>query len=104
MLLIRCSTVKTALWNCSFTPFFCVYIPRATLELTGDLDDEYGAHYYSDRFYCNLLREHFGKQIIYTPKSKVYHFVQQATKKLTDSDRLELSQMMDREWIRPAKG
>ena len=88
----------------SFTPFFCVYIPRATLALTGDLDDVYGAHYYSDRFYCNFLREHFGKQIIYTPKSKVYHFVQQATKKLTDSDRLELSQMMDREWIRPEKG
>lgn len=87
----------------SFNPFFCVYIPRATLELTGELDDVYGAHYYSDRFYCNFLREHFGKRIIYTPKSKVYHFVQQATKKLAISDPLHLSQMMDRDWIRPEK-
>ena len=87
----------------SFTPFFCVYIPLTTLELTSSLDDQFGAHYYSDRFYCNFLREHFGKKIIYTPKSKVYHFVQQATKMLTDSDRLHLSQMMDREWIRPQR-
>mgnify|MGYP001767187590 CR=1 FL=1 len=82
----------------SFAPFFCAYLPRTTLHLMGELDDENVPHYYSDRFYCNLLREHLQKKTIYTPKSKVYHFVQRATAQLSAADRLEYSFMLEKKW------
>ncbi|MBP8997286.1 MAG: glycosyltransferase family 2 protein [Anaerolineaceae bacterium] len=84
----------------SFAPFFCAYLPRTTLRMFGELDDENGLHHYSDRFYCNLLREHLQRKTIYTPKSKVYHFVQRATTQLSESDRLEYSFLLEKKWNR----
>ena len=63
----------------TYAPFFCTYIPRATLDLLGMLDVENGPHYRSDRLYCDMVREVAGRRIVYTPHSKVYHFVQKAT-------------------------
>jgi glycosyltransferase involved in cell wall biosynthesis len=70
----------------SFAPFFCTYIPRSTLRIVGPLDVESGPHYRSDRLYCDLVREVAGRRLIYTPHSKVYHFVQRATADLKKSD------------------
>jgi O-antigen biosynthesis protein len=71
----------------SFAPFFCVYIPRSTLDLLGPLDVENGPHYRSDRLYCDLVRDGAKRRILYTPQSKVYHFVQRATAQLKEGDR-----------------
>ena len=75
----------------SFAPFFCVYIPRRTVESVGVLDVENGPHYRSDRLYCESVRRILGQRIIYTPHSKVYHFLQQSTGalKTTDQSRFE---------------
>jgi O-antigen biosynthesis protein len=70
----------------SFAAFFCVYIPRGTLELLGALDVENGPHYRSDRLYCDLVRDVAKRTILYTPQSKVYHFVQRATAQLKAGD------------------
>ena len=70
----------------SFAPFFCIYIPRHTLNETGLLDVENGPHYISDRLYCDLVRTMSDRKIIYTPFSKVYHFHQQATKELKEKN------------------
>jgi glycosyltransferase involved in cell wall biosynthesis len=70
----------------SYAPFFCAYIPRSTLDLIGVLDTENGPHYRSDRLYCDLVREAAGRRIIYTPHSKIYHFVQRATDDLKKRD------------------
>lgn len=70
----------------SFAPFFCVYIPRETLRLAGLLDYKNGPHYRSDRLYCDVVRFWLGKRIIYTPHSKVYHFLQQSTTRLKLQD------------------
>ena len=69
-----------------YAPFFCVYIPRSTLDTLGPLDVENGPHYRSDRLYCDMVTEIAGKPIIYTPHSKIYHFVQRATKDLGAKD------------------
>ena len=70
----------------SFAPFFCVYIPRHTLFTLGSLDHENGPHYRSDRLYCEAVRRIANRKIIYTPHSKVYHFLQQSTTKLKHDD------------------
>lgn len=70
----------------AYAPFFCTYIPRATLDEIGPLDVENGPHYRSDRLYCDMIREVTRKPIIYTPHSKVYHFVQRATSELKERD------------------
>lgn len=70
-----------------FAPFFCVYIPRATLEAIGPLDHENAPHYRSDRLYCEAVRRIAEQRIIYTPHAKLYHFLQQATASLRDSDK-----------------
>lgn len=69
-----------------FAPFFCAYIKRETIDEAGLLDVIYGPHYTSDRIYCDIVRNLFSRRIIYTPFSKVYHFLQQATKELKDKD------------------
>jgi len=71
----------------SFAPFFCVYIPRTTIRKIGLLDVENGPHYRSDRLYCDVVRNFGGLRIIYTPHSKLYHFLQRATEELKQSDR-----------------
>jgi hypothetical protein len=64
-----------------------VYVPRSTLDALGPLDVENGPHYRSDRLYCDLVRDVMRRRIIYTPHSKVYHFVQRATTQLRNEDR-----------------
>jgi glycosyltransferase involved in cell wall biosynthesis len=63
----------------AYAPFFCVYIPRSTLEQVGMLDSVNGPQYRSDRLYCDMVRQCAGRRILYTPRSKVYHFVQRST-------------------------
>lgn len=69
----------------SFAPFFCVYIPRSTVDLIGVLDAVNGPHYRSDRLYCDMVREQ-GLRILYTPHSRVYHLVKRATEDLKERD------------------
>ena len=71
----------------TYAPFFCIYIPRPTLERVGRLDVGNGPHYASDRLYCDAVRELAGRRILYTPHAKVYHFVQRATADLKGRDR-----------------
>ena len=82
----------------SFAPFFAAYIPREVIELIGPLDHENGPHYRSDRLYCEKVRS-LGKKIIYTPYSKLYHFLQQATGKLRQKDqRLYEKMFVKNDW------
>lgn len=66
----------------SFAPFFCVLISRECLTKVGLLDAKNGRHYRSDRLYCDSVRNFAKLRIIYTPRSKLYHFLQQATSHL----------------------
>jgi O-antigen biosynthesis protein len=70
----------------SYAPFFCVYITRSVIEAAGLLDAENAPHYRSDQLYCDVVRNFVGKRIVYTPRSKVYHFHQQATRALQEKD------------------
>jgi O-antigen biosynthesis protein len=70
----------------AFAPFFCVYITRETLNEAGLLDARRGPHYRSDRLYCDVVRNHCHRRIVYTPYSKIYHFHQQATQALQNRD------------------
>ncbi|MEI7861072.1 MAG: CmcI family methyltransferase [Planctomycetota bacterium] len=70
----------------SFAPFFCVYLTHECLEAVGLLDEHRGAHYHSDTLYCDVTRLKAGLRIIYTPHSKVYHFLQQSTAVLQQQD------------------
>lgn len=82
----------------AYAPFFCVYVPRATLDRVGVLDVVNGPHYRSDRLYCDIVRE-IGRRILYTPHSKVYHFVQRATYELKSKDNIGYKQMfIDNDW------
>lgn len=70
----------------SFAPFFCVYIPRRTLDEVGALDFENAPHYWSDNLYCEAVRHIAGRKIVYTPHAKLYHFLQRATSTLSAGD------------------
>ena len=82
----------------SYAPFFCIYIPRDTLKIAGLLDAESGPHYTSDRFYCDMVRDRLNKRILYTPKSKVYHFIQQSTVDIRKKNPGKFNQMLNRIW------
>jgi GT2 family glycosyltransferase len=83
----------------SFAPFFCVYITRECLNEAGPLDAENGRHYRSDRLYCDIIRNHARRRIIYTPKAKVYHFLQQSTKALKQINESAYKTMfVDNKW------
>lgn len=70
----------------NYAAFFCVLITREALDVCGLLDHETGAHYRSDRVYCDAVRS-FGKlKILYTPDSKVYHFHGRSTEELDAAD------------------
>jgi glycosyltransferase involved in cell wall biosynthesis len=62
--------------------FFCVYITRKCINSNGLLDHRSGRHFKSDKLYCRKVNNNFDFQVIYTPRAKVYHLVQQATKEL----------------------
>ncbi|TVR64837.1 MAG: glycosyltransferase [Candidatus Competibacteraceae bacterium] len=88
----------------SFAPFFCVYIPRHTLEAIGPLDFENAPHYRSDRLYCEAVRQIAGRKIIYTPHAKVYHFLQRATSTLREADAGSFDGMFVRnDWLEVKK-
>ncbi len=70
----------------TFAPFFCVYLPRDTINQAGLLDQKNGPHYRSDRLYCDVVRSFHNKRIIYTPHAKVYHFHQRATRELKENN------------------
>lgn len=70
----------------NFAPFFCAYITRKCLKKTGLLDAINGRHYRSDRIYCDAVRHMAKLRIIYTPHSKLYHFLQQSTAALKQSN------------------
>ena len=69
-----------------FGTFFCAYIPRETLDAVGSLNVEHGPHYRSDRVYCDMIREFAGRRIVYTPHSKLYHFLQRSTRELQTAE------------------
>ena len=76
-----------------FIPFFCVYIPRETINAVGILDAELGRHYRSDRLYCNAVTQYAKKRIVFTPNSKLYHLHQQSTSSLKKKDDKEFKEM-----------
>jgi len=82
-----------------FAPFFCVYITRECIQKAGLLNARDGRHYRSDRLYCDVVREYAGMKIVYTPHSKLYHFLQQSTKHLKGSSTKEFQKIfVDNVW------
>ena len=85
-----------------FAPFFCVYLTRELIDIIGPLDYESGPHYRSDQLYCEAARRIAEKQIIYTPFSKLYHFLQQSTTELKSTDKAEYQEIFVRNRWRPS--
>lgn len=81
----------------SFAAFFCVLITRECFNDLGFLDHVNGRHYKSDRLYCELAKEK-GWDMIYTPKSKVYHLLQQATTNLKKNKDKYKVMFVDNKW------
>lgn len=81
-----------------FAPFFCVYIPRRTLNKIGPLDAELGRHYRSDRLYCNSVRNILNEKIYYIPDSRVLHGLQKSTDSLKSSDTSAFDIMFKKNW------
>jgi len=63
----------------SFAPFFCALLTRTARAAVERLDERRGRHYRSDSLYCEAVRKVAGLRILYTPKSTVYHLLQQST-------------------------
>jgi O-antigen biosynthesis protein len=80
----------------SFAPFFCVYICRDVIETVGPLDERNGRHYRSDVTYCDMVRYIGGRKIIYTPHSKIYHFLQRSTAELKSIQPKLYNEMFER--------
>ncbi|MBN2714360.1 MAG: glycosyltransferase [Deltaproteobacteria bacterium] len=75
-------------YKVTFAPFFCVYLPRQTINEIGYLDAELGRHYRSDRLYSNQIVKYLEKSIYYLPDSVVIHKLQKSTAQLkTGSDK-----------------
>jgi glycosyltransferase involved in cell wall biosynthesis len=85
-------------FSIDFAPFFCVYIPRTTLDNLGFLDSELGRHYRSDRLYCNSVRKILNKKIYYIPDSRVLHSLQKSTKDLKNTDEATFDIMFKKNW------
>ena len=69
-----------------FAPFFCVYIKRDILSLTGPLDAEYGRHYRSDRIFCDYVRHILGLRIYHIATAVVIHKLQKSTDSLRSGE------------------
>lgn len=67
-------------YEVDFAPFFCVYIPRKTIEEIGPLSADLGRHYRSDRLYSNAVRHIAKQKIYYISGSRVLHGLQGSTK------------------------
>ena len=97
--LVRTKQAPSHLVDVHFIPFFCVYIPRETIDEVGVLDAELGRHYRSDRLYCNAVIQYAKKRIVYTPDSKLYHLHQQSTSSLQKKGDKEFKEMfVDNTW------
>jgi len=70
----------------NFCIFFGVYITRNCINKIGLLNEHHCEHYYSDNFYCEKINTFGGLEIIYTPKSKIYHFHNKATEEMKKND------------------
>lgn len=103
-LLQPCIEDTSGLAELSFAPFFCVYIPRRTLQEIGPLDHENAPHYRSDRLYCEAVRRICRRPIIYTPHAKLYHFLQRATSELRGGDKRMFTDMFVRNDWRAISG
>jgi glycosyltransferase involved in cell wall biosynthesis len=98
--LVKVKQTASHLVDVHFIPFFCVYIPRETINAVGVLDAELGRHYRSDRLYCNAVIQYAKKRIVFTPDSKLYHLHQQSTSSLKKKDNSEYKEMFtDNKWV-----
>jgi glycosyltransferase involved in cell wall biosynthesis len=79
----------------SFAPFFCVLLTRPLLDALGPLDERRGRHYGSDALYCLAARELAGLRIIYTPRARVHHLLQRASRALRVADAAAGTMMLD---------
>ena len=84
---------RRGLVQLSFAAFFCVYVKRECIDNVGVLDDRNGRHYRSDAIYSDVVQYLSGGKMIYTPHSKLYHFLQRATSALKELDK-EMYQLM----------
>lgn len=81
----------------SFVPFFAVLILRKVIKEVGNLDHENGRHYKSDRLYCQEATKK-GFKLVYTPHSKLYHFLQQSTEELKKKPEMYKTIFVDNNW------
>ena len=79
--------VAKGLVELNFTAFFCVYIRSDALSQIKMLDHVTGFHYGSDSTFCSMVRHILKKRILYTNKSKVYHFHRRAAQHLKKTDK-----------------
>jgi glycosyltransferase involved in cell wall biosynthesis len=97
--LVKTEQSPSHLIDVHFIPFFCVYIPRDTINEVGVLDAELGRHYRSDRLYCNAVIQFAKKRIVFTPASKLYHLHQQSTSSLKKkNDKVYQEMFTENKW------
>lgn len=93
------ATLPGGLMELSFAPFFCAYLRGHTLTHLSQLDQRLGRHYRSDRFYCDAVRGFGLGRLIYTPYSKVYHFLQESTNQLRRARPHQFNEMfVENDW------
>jgi GT2 family glycosyltransferase len=80
----------------AFAPFFCVMVKRHIFDEIGGLNEILGAHYRSDRNFCNALRDTLKKRLVYVHAAKVYHLLQRSTRDLMVGDNSEFERMFVR--------
>ena len=69
----------------TFAPFFCAYVRRDVYNKTLGLDAEIGRHYSSDRIFSGYIRRVLKLKIYHISDAKVYHKLQQSTRKLKEN-------------------
>jgi len=70
----------------NFAPFCCVFIRKDVLSQVRLLDHLAGFHYGSDSSFCSLVRHQLKRRIVYTSRSKIYHFHRQAAQHLKSTN------------------
>jgi len=83
-----------------FAPFFCVMVKRSIFDEIGGLDERLGAHYRSDRNFCNALRHTLRKRLVYVHEAKVYHLLQRSTRDLMVGSKGEFDRVFVRNTLR----
>lgn len=77
---------RAGVMELSFAPFFCALITREAIDACGVLDHVNSPHFQSDWTYCDAVRREGGFKILYTGRSKVYHFHSKASQELSQQD------------------